>query len=67
MQKIGEESAEVILAAKDKDKKETIYETADLLFHLLVMLNFAGITPQDIAEELNNRKNKTEKNKEEKE
>ena len=63
LQKIGEESAEVILAAKDKDKKETIYETADLFFHLLVLLNFAGITPQDIAEELNNRKNKTEKNK----
>ena len=61
LQKIGEESSEVILAAKDKDKKETVYETVDLFFHLLVMLNFAGITPKDIAEEFNKRKNENKK------
>ncbi len=61
LQKIGEESTEVILAAKDKAKKETIHETADLLFHLLVMLDFEGITPQDIAEELKRRRDENKK------
>ena len=45
-------------SAKDKDKKETVYETVDLFFH---MLNFAGITPKDIAEEFNKRKNENKK------
>ena len=58
LQKIGEESyfSEVILAAKDKDKKETVYETVDLFFHLLVMLKILLGFPKDIAEEFNKRK-----------
>ena len=38
IQKVGEEAVETVIAAKNKDKEEVIYETSDLLFHLLVML-----------------------------
>ena len=55
IKKVGEESTEVIIAAKAKDKNETIYEIADLTYHLLVLMIEAGITLEDIHKELASR------------
>ncbi|MBQ7670100.1 MAG: bifunctional phosphoribosyl-AMP cyclohydrolase/phosphoribosyl-ATP diphosphatase HisIE [Clostridia bacterium] len=55
LKKVGEESTEVIIAAKDKDKKETIYEIADLTYHVLVLMIEAGISVEDIHRELASR------------
>ena len=56
IQKVGEESVEVIIEAALKNKKNIIYESADLLYHLLVMWNKLNINLEDIAKELNRRK-----------
>ena len=62
LQKIGEEATEVILAAKTNNPDETIYETADEIFHLLVLLAQKGIPLNSIFEELDRRhKSKTER------
>lgn len=50
--KIAEEAAETILAAKDADRSQVIYETADLWFHSLVMLSHFNISPNEVLEEL---------------
>ena len=55
IQKFGEEAVEVIIAAKDNDKKEVIFESADMLYHFLVMLAKLEINPEEIVEELDNR------------
>ena len=55
LKKVGEESTEVIIAAKDKDKAETIYEIADLTYHVLVLMAEAGIEPEEIMKELESR------------
>lgn len=55
LKKIGEESAEVIIAGKSGDKTETVYEIADLAYHVLVLMAHSGITPDDIRGELANR------------
>ncbi|MBQ3816827.1 MAG: bifunctional phosphoribosyl-AMP cyclohydrolase/phosphoribosyl-ATP diphosphatase HisIE [Clostridia bacterium] len=55
LKKVGEESTEVIIAAKDNDKKETVYEIADLTYHLMVLMIQAGISLQDIHNELASR------------
>ena len=55
LKKVGEESTEVIIAAKDQDKKETIYEIADLAYHVMVLMIEAGITLEDIHRELASR------------
>lgn len=52
LKKVGEEATETIIAAKDGDKSQIIYETADLWFHTLVMLAQAGLKPQDVLDEL---------------
>lgn len=52
LKKVGEEAAETIIAAKNGDKEQLIYETADLWFHTLVMLAHAGLKPQDVLDEL---------------
>jgi len=52
LEKVGEETTETILAVKDGNKDDIIYETSDLLFHILVMLFECGVTPDDIAAEL---------------
>ncbi len=54
--KVGEESAEVIIAAKNKSKEEVIYEASDLLYHLNVLLVEQGVTLDDIYEELKKRR-----------
>ncbi len=55
LKKVGEESTEVIIAAKAEDKKETIYEVADLAYHVMVMMVEMGITTEDIFAELSSR------------
>ena len=55
LKKVGEESTEVIIAAKDKDKKETVYEIADLAYHVMVLMVEAGISLDDIRNELASR------------
>ena len=55
LKKVGEESTEVIIAAKAGDKKETIYEVADLTYHVLVLLAQMGIGLDEIKAELASR------------
>ncbi|MBQ6400333.1 MAG: bifunctional phosphoribosyl-AMP cyclohydrolase/phosphoribosyl-ATP diphosphatase HisIE [Clostridia bacterium] len=52
LKKVGEESTEVIIAAKDRDRKETIYEIADLTYHVMVLMIESGISLEDIHREL---------------
>ena len=55
LKKVGEECTEVIIAAKDQDKKETIYEIADLIYHVMVLMVEAGISIDEIKAELESR------------
>lgn len=55
LKKVGEESTEVIIAAKAEDKKETIYEIADLCYHILVLMAEMGISTEEIFAELASR------------
>ncbi len=55
LKKIGEECTEVIIAAKAGDKKETVYEIADLYYHICVLMVEAGISPEEITNELADR------------
>ncbi len=55
LKKVGEECTEVIIAGKGGDRAETIYETADLVYHVLVMMVEMGITPDEIKAELESR------------
>ena len=55
LKKVGEESTEVIIAAKAEDRRETIYEIADLAYHVLVLMAEQGITPEEIRTELASR------------
>lgn len=55
LKKIGEEATEVIIAAKDEDKQETIYEIADLAYHVMVLMVEAGISLEDVRNELASR------------
>ena len=55
LKKVGEESTEVIIAAKAEDKKETVYEIADLAYHVMVLMVEAGISLEDVFRELSSR------------
>ena len=55
LKKVGEESTEVIIAAKAEDKRETVYEIADLAYHVMVLMTEAGISVEDIHRELASR------------
>ena len=55
LKKVGEENTEVIIAAKANDKKETIYEIADLAYHVMVLMIEMGISLEDIHKELASR------------
>ncbi len=55
LKKVGEECTEVIIAAKDHDKKETVYEIADLAYHVMVLMVENGISVNDIRKELASR------------
>lgn len=55
LKKVGEESTEVIIAAKAEDKAETVYEIADLAYHVMVLMVEAGISLDEIKDELASR------------
>lgn len=55
-QKVGEEAVEVVIAAMGKDKQEVIAESADLLFHLMVLWVDREVTPDDVLLELQKRR-----------
>ncbi len=55
LKKVGEESTEVIIAGKAEDKKETIYEIADLTYHVMVLMTQLGISLEDVRQELKRR------------
>jgi phosphoribosyl-ATP pyrophosphohydrolase len=55
LKKIGEESAETIIAAKSGDKQQIVYETADLWFHCMVMLAQQNLDARLVLEELERR------------
>lgn len=57
LKKVGEEAAEVVIAGKNRDKDEISYETADLIYHLTVMLVDNGMTREDIYKEMERRSN----------
>lgn len=52
LKKVGEEAAETLVAAKNGEPKQIIYETADLWFHTLVMLAQQGLGPEQVLTEL---------------
>ena len=55
LKKIGEEAAELVVASKNGNPGEIIYETADLWFHTLVLLGYHGLAPSEVARELRKR------------
>ena len=55
LKKVGEETTEVIIAAKAEDKRETVYEIADLAYHVMVLMTEAGISIEDVHRELASR------------
>ena len=55
LKKVGEECTEVIIAGKAEDQRETVYEIADLAYHVLVLMAEAGITVEDVQRELASR------------
>ena len=55
LKKVGEECTEVIVAAKGGDKRETVYEIADLVYHVLVLMAEQGITVDEVQRELASR------------
>ena len=55
LKKVGEECTEVIIAGKAEDKRETVYEIADLAYHVMVLMTEAGITLDDVRAELASR------------
>jgi phosphoribosyl-ATP pyrophosphohydrolase/phosphoribosyl-AMP cyclohydrolase len=52
LKKIGEESTEVVIGAMKEDREETVYEVADLAYHVLVLMNEMNISVKKVADEL---------------
>ncbi|MGM0604107.1 MAG: phosphoribosyl-ATP diphosphatase [Halobacteriota archaeon] len=55
LEKLGEETTELVLAAKDDDTAELRYEAADLLYHLFVLLSMKDMSVEDLRDELESR------------
>jgi phosphoribosyl-ATP pyrophosphohydrolase len=55
LKKVGEEATEVVIAGKGGNREEIVYETADLIFHNLVLLGFYDIDPEEVYAELRRR------------
>ena len=55
LKKVGEECTEVIIAGRKEDRAETVYEIADLCYHVFVLMVQMGITPEEITRELEKR------------
>lgn len=58
LKKVGEETSEVIIGAKNNDKENLIYEISDLVYHTLVLMVEQGVKPEDIRKELQRRQTK---------
>lgn len=56
LEKLGEETTELVLAAKDDDRENLAHEAADIVYHLLVLLAMYDLTVDDLREELANRR-----------
>ena len=56
LEKLGEETTELLLAAKDDDREEIAHETADIVYHLLVLLAMKDMALEDLTEELEARR-----------
>ena len=56
LEKVGEEAVELILASKGDKREEIIYESADLIFHVLVLLGYKGVELEEVYEELRRRR-----------
>jgi phosphoribosyl-ATP pyrophosphohydrolase len=56
LEKLGEETTELILAAKDDDREEIAHESADIVYHLLVVLSMHDMTVEDLRAELEKRR-----------
>lgn len=52
LKKVGEESSEVIIGAKNENKNEVVYEISDLVYHVLVLMVYLNLNIEDIKEEL---------------
>ncbi len=59
LKKVGEECSETIIAAKNGDNRETVYEISDLIYHLMVMMVEENIELNDVLKELDKRSEKT--------
>jgi phosphoribosyl-ATP pyrophosphohydrolase len=55
LKKVGEEATEVVIAGKGGKREEIVYETADLIFHNLVLLGYYDIEPEEVYAELRRR------------
>ena len=55
LKKIGEESAELIMAAKDGVAEKIVYESADLIYHVMALLTFCDLSIEDVCRELRRR------------
>jgi phosphoribosyl-ATP pyrophosphohydrolase len=55
LKKVGEEASELVIAGKGGERQEIVHESADLIFHLLVLLGFHGIEPEEVYAELRRR------------
>ena len=66
LKKVGEEATEVVIAAKNEDSRELVYDTADVLYHLLVLLVEKGVSYEAILEELASREGVISKTQERK-
>jgi phosphoribosyl-ATP pyrophosphohydrolase len=55
LKKIGEESAELIIAAKDGKRLNIVWESTDLIFHVLVLLAYYGMSIEDVSQEMRRR------------
>ena len=66
LKKVGEEATEVVIAAKNEDPQELVYETADVRYHLLVLLVEKGVSYEAILEELASREGVISKTQERK-
>lgn len=56
LKKVGEETSEVIIGAKNKNKEELVYEISDLIYHILVLMVNEDVTIEDIKNQLEKRK-----------
>jgi phosphoribosyl-ATP pyrophosphohydrolase len=58
LKKVGEEAVELVIAGKSRNRGQVVYEAADLLYHMMVLLVYEGIELEEVLEELERRRGK---------